>query len=200
MNEFSPNLPPEQKPERESNEFADLHELINELESSLTSASDNGGRESALDDIAIRENASSDPRLTHVPRWRWLHLVLFVLTCLSTFYVGGIGQIPPEMLAGNMEIPAEVWSELVTNGLMYAGAVMAILLAHEMGHYLQARRYHVAASPPYFIPMPFTPLGTMGAVILQYSGYADRKKLYDIAISGPLAGLVLALPIACQVV
>ena len=72
---------------------------------------------------------------------------------------------------------------------------MAILFAHEMGHYLQARRYHVPASPPFFIPMPFVPFGTMGAVIVQHSGYADRKRLYDIAISGPLAGLVLALPI-----
>jgi len=85
---------------------------------------------------------------------------------------------------------------MLWNGFLYSSGVMLILFAHEMGHYLQARRYKVAASPPYFIPMPLLPFGTMGAIIFQRSGYADRKKLYDIAISGPLAGLVFALPIA----
>jgi membrane-associated protease RseP (regulator of RpoE activity) len=72
---------------------------------------------------------------------------------------------------------------------------MAILGAHEMGHYLQARRYGVPASFPYFIPFPISPFGTMGAVIVQQSGTADRKSMFDIAISGPLAGLVIALPL-----
>jgi len=74
--------------------------------------------------------------------------------------------------------------------------VMAILVAHELGHYFQALRYKVPASPPFFLPMPFSPIGTMGAVIFQSPGYADRKAMFDIAISGPLAGLVLALPCA----
>lgn len=100
-------------------------------------------------------------------RQRWA-LGLFIATCLSTWAVGGIA---------------------------YAAAVMFILVAHEMGHYLQARRYHVPASLPYFIPMPLTPLGTMGAVIVQGRGSADRKQMFDIAISGPLAGLVVALPV-----
>lgn len=98
-----------------------------------------------------------------------LALFLFLATCLSTFLAGGP---------------------------VYAVAVMLILTAHEMGHYLQSRRYHVPASLPYFIPMPFTPLGTMGAVIVQGGHVADRKQLFDIAITGPLAGLVLALPIS----
>jgi membrane-associated protease RseP (regulator of RpoE activity) len=65
-----------------------------------------------------------------------------------------------------------------------------------MGHYLQAKRYGVPASLPYFIPLPISPLGTMGAVIVQGAGVANRKMLFDIAIRGPLAGLVVALPIA----
>ncbi|HEY3965498.1 MAG TPA: site-2 protease family protein [Planctomycetaceae bacterium] len=73
---------------------------------------------------------------------------------------------------------------------------MAILTAHEMGHYLQARRYGVPASLPFFIPLPISPFGTMGAVIVQRSGVATRKSMFDIAISGPLAGLIFALPIA----
>lgn len=94
---------------------------------------------------------------------------LFIATCLST------------------------WA--AQQSVTYSLAVMSILLAHELGHFLQAVRYRVPASPPLFIPMP-TLFGTMGAVILQGAGYANRKALFDIAISGPLAGLVVALPVA----
>jgi Zn-dependent protease len=72
---------------------------------------------------------------------------------------------------------------------------MTILVAHEMGHYLQSRRYKVPATFPFFIPFPISPFGTMGAVIILGAGVADRKSLFDIAISGPLAGLVFAIPI-----
>lgn len=94
---------------------------------------------------------------------------LFVLTCASTWAVGGP---------------------------VYAAAVMGILLAHELGHYLQTLYHRVPASPPMFIPMPFLAFGTMGAVIVQGSGFADRRALFDIAISGPLAGLIVAIPVA----
>ncbi|MBI5756938.1 MAG: site-2 protease family protein [Planctomycetales bacterium] len=96
-----------------------------------------------------------------------LPLLLFFATCFSTYSVGG---------------------------LTYAVPVMAILGAHEFGHYLQARRYGVPATFPLFIPFPGSPIGTMGAVIIQGAGWADRKALFDIAVSGPLAGLVLAIP------
>jgi membrane-associated protease RseP (regulator of RpoE activity) len=95
-------------------------------------------------------------------------LFLFVATCFCTWYV--------------------------RRSIEYSVAVMAILLAHELGHYLQSLRYRVPASPPLFIPMP-TLFGTMGAVILQGAGYANRRALFDIAISGPLAGLIVALPV-----
>jgi membrane-associated protease RseP (regulator of RpoE activity) len=88
-----------------------------------------------------------------------------------------------------------IWRRTLFNGLTYAAAVMVMLGAHEMGHYLQARRYHVPASLPMFIPMPITFLGTMGAVIVQRAGAADRKAMFDIAISGPLAGLAVAVPL-----
>jgi membrane-associated protease RseP (regulator of RpoE activity) len=83
-------------------------------------------------------------------------------------------------------------------GLAYALPVMGILLCHEFGHYLQARRYHVPASLPFFIPMPWGPLGTMGAVIAMRGHMGSRKALYDIGITGPLAGLVPAI-ICCLV-
>jgi membrane-associated protease RseP (regulator of RpoE activity) len=70
---------------------------------------------------------------------------------------------------------------------------MTTLLAHELGHYLQARRYRVPASLPYFIPLPLSLIGTMGAVIAMQPGRGNRRSLFDIAVTGPLAGLVPAL-------
>jgi membrane-associated protease RseP (regulator of RpoE activity) len=70
---------------------------------------------------------------------------------------------------------------------------MTILACHEAGHFLQTRRYGVSASLPIFLPLPVPPIGTMGAVIAMDSRVADRKALFDIGISGPLAGLVPTL-------
>ena len=83
------------------------------------------------------------------------------------------------------------------DGLRYMLAVMGILLAHEMGHFLMAVRYHIPASYPIFIPMPVTFMGTMGAVIAMDGARADRKQMFDIGIAGPLAGLVVAIPLLC---
>eukprot|EP00913_Durusdinium_trenchii_P023401 g21979.t1 len=116
-------------------------------------------------------------------RRRKLALYLFLATCLSTFLVASL----PYYKSG--------FRVAVIEGLSYSIAVMSILVAHEMGHYLQALRYRVPASLPYFIPMPLTPLGTMGAVILQGRGVADRRQMFDIAITGPLAGLIVAIPV-----
>jgi membrane-associated protease RseP (regulator of RpoE activity) len=80
-------------------------------------------------------------------------------------------------------------------GLIYMTAVIGILLTHEMGHFLQTLRYRVHASLPFFIPVPFVFTGTMGAVIGMEGSRADRKQLFDIGISGPWAGLIVALPI-----
>ncbi len=67
---------------------------------------------------------------------------------------------------------------------------MTILLCHELGHFLQARRYGVPASLPIFLPMPFSFVGTLGALILMRPRTARTREMFDIAISGPLAGLV----------
>ncbi len=130
-----------------------------------------------------------------------LPLILFILTCLSTFIVGGYGNRPfLPVPAQFMELYAYIqgigWNTFLLRGISYAGPVMLILLSHEMGHYLQAKRYHIPATQPFFIPMPITPIGTMGAVILQRGGVANRKQMFDIAVSGPLAGLIFALPFA----
>jgi membrane-associated protease RseP (regulator of RpoE activity) len=80
-------------------------------------------------------------------------------------------------------------------GVPFMATVMLFFLAHEMGHYLFCRRYGVYATLPFFIPMPLTPIGTMGAVILIRSRIRSRTALFDIGIAGPIAGFVVALAV-----
>jgi len=114
------------------------------------------------------------------PRRRWrLPLLLFVATCLSTWLVA-------------IDLKDGWWAGLLL-GLRYAVPVMTILICHEMGHFIQAWRYGVYASLPYFIPMPISPIGTFGAVIAMEPRMGHRRALFDIGITGPLAGLVPTL-------
>jgi len=108
-----------------------------------------------------------------------LSILLFGLTFLSTTYVGA------ESGDG-----ASFWT-----GLRYSVPLMSILLCHELGHYIAARIHRVPASPPYFVPMPLPPLGTMGAVILMGGRIERRNALLDIGAAGPLAGMAMALPV-----
>lgn len=145
-----------------------------------------------------------------------LCLALFLATFASTTLVGSdywiieilLGLVNPEFgdeLLGSLNGFPWPWKKPLTlldhfwiklqEGLSYSIPLMLILLCHEMGHYLQALRYSVPASLPFFIPLPLPPLGTMGAVILQGRGKADRKQLFDIAVSGPIAGLVVTIPV-----
>ena len=117
---------------------------------------------------------------------RWF---FFSSTCVSTLVAGVIFTRPTlPRLWWQSNFPTAWWPAIV-DGLMYSGAVMTILLCHEMGHFVQAWRYGVDASLPYFIPMPLTPIGTFGAVIGMEPRRGDRKAVFDIGISGPLAGL-----------
>jgi membrane-associated protease RseP (regulator of RpoE activity) len=109
----------------------------------------------------------------------WLPVALFIATCLSTLMVG-IGE-PDTHLS---------WTQRFLLGLEYAVPLMTILVCHEMGHFVQAWRNGVYASFPYFIPVPFPPLGTMGAVIAMEARMGHRRALFDIGITGPLAGLI----------
>ncbi len=121
-----------------------------------------------------------------------LPILLFVATCLSTFWVGATNWRPQAVDT------AEMWNIISNNwqqGLTYMGAVLAILLTHEMGHFLQTVRYRIPASYPLCIPVPFSLIGTMGAVISMDGMRANRKQIFDIGIAGPLAGLVVAAPI-----
>lgn len=125
--------------------------------------------------------------------WK-LPVALFLLTCLSTFWAGAAGEYVLAIFGGLPTI-ARVLAVHWQDGLIYMVTVLAILLAHEMGHFLLTLRYGIAASYPLFIPMPLTPIGTMGAVIAMQGSQADRKQLFDIGIAGPVAGLVVAIPV-----
>jgi Zn-dependent protease len=89
-----------------------------------------------------------------------------------------------------IHLPQVIWMALA-----FTASLLGILLAHEFGHYLVSRFHKTAASLPYFIPFPLSPLGTMGAVIVQKEAHRNKRILFDIGIAGPLAGLVVAIPV-----
>ncbi len=119
------------------------------------------------------------------PSRLWLALLLFVLTVASTIYVGGQDI--------NWTTGEPVYR--LGQGLAFSAALLSILLAHELGHYIVARREGVAVSYPFFIPMPLFLLGTMGAFISIKEPVPNRRALLAIAIAGPLAGLAVAIPV-----
>jgi Zn-dependent protease len=128
-------------------------------------------------------------------RRRWfLPSFLFLATCISTFWAGATHWQPLEF-ALFANVPDFDLQPDWHQGLLYMAAVIGILLTHEMGHFLQTLRYHVPSSYPFFIPVPFVMTGTMGAVIAMEGSQANRKQLFDIGISGPIAGLLVAVPI-----
>jgi membrane-associated protease RseP (regulator of RpoE activity) len=158
----------------------------------------------------------SDAVEIRLPRKRRVAMpaILFVATCLSTFWVGAVDWKPLvhldallrgiHVFAENMhqgEPMAALWQALSVaqmnwrQGLIYMLAVLGILLTHEMGHFLMAVRHRIPASLPYFIPLPIIPFGTMGAVIGMEGSRANRREMFDLGVAGPLAGLAVALPI-----
>ncbi len=149
-------------------------------------------------DAALQQKPS--PRLSR-PRRKLLPLNLFILTCFSTFLAGATQWNPLQFLiesfsgtGGLMPLRTAAvmhWQE----GLTYTGCVLLILFTHEMGHFLATLRYRIPASFPFFIPLPISPIGTMGAVIGMDGMKANRREMFDIGIAGPLAGLVVAIPI-----
>jgi Zn-dependent protease len=132
----------------------------------------------------------SEYHLRPVRRRISLPLVLFLLTCLSTFWAGTTRWRPLDD-SGIRSLILDGGSE----GALYMLCVLAILLAHEMGHFVATVIHRVPASLPIFIPFPLTPIGTLGAIIAMDGRRANRRQIFDIGIAGPLAGLIVALPI-----
>ncbi len=107
------------------------------------------------------------------------HIVLFLLTAVSTYFVAARYSFDPRYFI---------------EGISYSVSIMTILLAHEMGHYMMSRRYGVPATLPYFIPFPFSPFGTFGAIIKMKGIIINKKALFDIGVAGPLMSFILSVP------
>jgi len=139
---------------------------------------------------APRDAPDRAPQTPPRPKRLLLHVGLFLATFLTTTAAGAILM--------HARAGVEGWEAIlpIADGLSYSLPLMLILLSHELGHYLVARWHGVDASLPYFIPLPPTfGLGTMGAVIGMRNVTSDRKKLIDIGAAGPLAGLLVAVPV-----
>jgi membrane-associated protease RseP (regulator of RpoE activity) len=113
-----------------------------------------------------------------------LHLLLFIATVITAVYAGA-----RQRGVNLLEEPG-----LFPIGLPYALSLLTILGVHELGHYAMARRHGVEVTLPYFVPFPMG-LGTLGAFIQMKSLIRTRRAVFDIGIAGPLAGLVVALPL-----
>jgi membrane-associated protease RseP (regulator of RpoE activity) len=122
------------------------------------------------------------PRL--LARIPYVNIALFLATIVTTVTFGGL-------LHGARE---DSLAEIVGGGLPFAASLVAILLCHEMGHYLMARAWRVDSTLPFFIPVPFG-FGTFGAVIRIRSIMPNRRAVLDIGAAGPIAGFVVALPL-----
>lgn len=149
---------------------------------------------------------SPAPREVHIiyplRRRYWLHLLLFAATVFTTLVVGarleynyaiGLPQFHSYddifPLAWTLEQPSRLLL-----GIPFSVALLGILTAHEMGHFVYAQRNRVYATLPFFIPAP-TLIGTFGAFIRIRSPIRTRAALFDIGIAGPIAGFVVAVPV-----
>ncbi len=123
------------------------------------------------------------------------NLLWAILTVISVFMAGAwyVYKGPPISSFGDFYRVAIL---NFFSGWPYALSLLAILGSHEFGHYLMGRFHKVAVSLPYFLPLPFPgSFGTLGAFIQMRAIPKNRRQLLDIGIAGPLAGLIVAIPI-----
>ncbi len=119
--------------------------------------------------VVYLTNSTPVPRQTPI----WINVALFILTLLSFILM----------------------ETYLDGGLIFTFCLMGILLAHELGHYLMIRYHKMPATLPYFIPFPFSSLGTIGAILFLKNTPKNRRVLFDIGIAGPLAGIIVAIPV-----
>jgi membrane-associated protease RseP (regulator of RpoE activity) len=137
---------------------------------------------SGTDSLAREEHLGSRTTILSLLRRGWLHLFLFGATVLTTLIAGALQQ--------GVNPVAHPWE--LALGIPFSFTLMAILLTHEMGHYLTSRYHGVEATLPYFIPAPSI-IGTFGAFIRMRSPIMNKRALLDIGASGPIAGFVLSI-------
>lgn len=130
----------------------------------------------------------------------WLNIILFVVTVISTFFMGITWSLSfkyADVLSQNPEINLNVKifddPQIISLSIVYAAALLGILLGHELGHFLTCQYYKINATLPYFIPAP-TLIGTLGAFIKIKSPITRKQQLFDIGVAGPLVGFILSVP------
>ena len=123
----------------------------------------------------------------------WINVLLFILTSISVLFAGALYAAPSDPFAGPINF--QVILKFLLKGWPFAVSFLAILAAHEFGHYFMGRYHKVKVSLPYFIPLPISQIGTMGAFINMKEPPRNKKHMLDIAMAGPLAGLIIAIPV-----
>ncbi len=124
----------------------------------------------------------------------YVNIILFILTILSVMLTGM--DVPPEAMPTDGSFPISLILRYIITGWPFALSMMGILFAHEMGHYIACRYYKVPATLPYFLPAPgISPLGTLGAFIMMRGIPKNKRILFDVGVAGPIAGLVIAIPV-----
>jgi membrane-associated protease RseP (regulator of RpoE activity) len=163
----------------------------------------NGSSRTPLEILEMRFPPLAErPPLARRRRPLWPALLLFLLTVVSTLAVGSEfarsyvenrepfsgGQDPVSMMVLPFKHPA-----LLALGIPFSFTLLAILLAHELGHYFAGKYYGIDVSYPYFIPAPNL-FGTFGAFIRIRSPITTRRALFDVGLAGPVVGFLIALP------
>lgn len=124
----------------------------------------------------------------------WINLIFFILTLFSVLMAGTLYTYEGAEPSGTADLLRLIWENL-SSGIPFAVSLLAILLAHEFGHYLAARYHKTEVTLPYFLPFPLSPFGTLGAFIQLKEPPRNKRVLLDIGLAGPLAGLAVAIPV-----
>ena len=128
----------------------------------------------------------------------WVNVALLVATIITTTIAGAIIVYGNANIGKAIELAKIFEPNYLAEGALYFSIpLMLILGIHELGHYFASRKHGIAATLPYFIPIPPIgfPLGTMGAFISTKEPITDRKALMDIGAAGPICGLLVAIPV-----
>ena len=123
-----------------------------------------------------------------------VNLVLFILTLISVIISGVIFTYKGPVDTGFIPLALDMIRHL-PDGIPFAISLLAILSAHEFGHYFAGRYHKTLVTLPYFIPFPFSAFGTMGAFIQMKQIPRNRNHLLDIGLAGPVAGFIVAVPV-----
>lgn len=129
-------------------------------------------------EVAVFRRPAGRPKI-------WLNVLLFVATVITTLIAGAM----------NSGVNPFVPLKNIVSGVPFSFSIMAILTAHELGHYFVSKKEGMITTLPFFIPVPFHLIGTLGAIIRMKSIVPDRQALLKVGMAGPLTGFVVSLPI-----